>query len=89
MITEGGGQFYGSVTVSKRGQIVIPSQARRDLSIEVGEKLLVVSGPSGGIILVRADVVAQVLGQWAGLIRRIEEEGLSEASEGVDVIEVV
>ena len=33
--------FYGAITVSDRGQIVIPAQARRDFGIEVGDKLLV------------------------------------------------
>ncbi|NLE45578.1 MAG: AbrB/MazE/SpoVT family DNA-binding domain-containing protein, partial [Chloroflexi bacterium] len=36
-----GKRFYGSITVSERGQIVIPADARRDFGIEVGEKLLV------------------------------------------------
>ena len=34
-------RFYGAITVSDRGQIVIPAQARRDFGIEVGDKLLV------------------------------------------------
>ena len=31
MSEQSGFSFYGSVTVSERGQIVIPAQARRDL----------------------------------------------------------
>lgn len=76
-----GVQFYGSVTVSKRGQIVVPTQARRDLNIHVGEKLLVVGGPGGGLILIRADVVGQMLSQWANLIGRLDEKGVSQAPE--------
>ena len=30
-------RFYGAVTVSERGQVVIPAEARRDLGIEVEE----------------------------------------------------
>ena len=78
-------QFYGSVTVSKRGQIVIPTQARRDLNVEIGEKLLVVGGPGGGLILIRAGVVGQMLNQWVDLICRLEEEGLSGTGEGTDI----
>jgi AbrB family looped-hinge helix DNA binding protein len=77
-------QFYGAVTVSERGQIVVPAQARRDLGIEVGEKLLVLGGPGGGLLLIRAKVVGRLLSRWAGLVRRLEEEGLSEIVEGVD-----
>ncbi len=36
-----GKRFYGSVTVSERGQIVIPADARRDFDIKTGDKLLV------------------------------------------------
>ena len=85
---EKGGQFYGSVTVSKRGQIVIPTHARRDLNIEVGEKLLVVSVPGGGVLLVRANVVDQMLNQWMDLFRRLDEESRSEMSEGTDTEQV-
>jgi len=71
-------QFYGAVTVSKRGQIVIPTQARRDLNIEVGEKLLVVGGPGGGLMFVKTDIVSRVLAQWARLARQLEEKGLAD-----------
>src|SRR5665647_415926 len=37
----GGRGFYGAVTVSERGQIALPAQARRDLGIKPGDKLLV------------------------------------------------
>ena len=36
-----GKRFYGAITVSERGQIVIPAEARRDFNIAVGDKLLV------------------------------------------------
>ncbi|MGD1996501.1 MAG: AbrB/MazE/SpoVT family DNA-binding domain-containing protein [Anaerolineae bacterium] len=72
------GKFYGAVTVSERGQVVIPAQARRDLDIEVGEKLLVVSGPGRGLLLIRARLVGQMLSQWADLIQLLQEEGFLE-----------
>lgn len=48
-------RFYGAITVSDRGQIVIPAQARRDFGIEVGDKLLVFGDLRHGIALARAD----------------------------------
>ncbi|MCE5199942.1 MAG: AbrB/MazE/SpoVT family DNA-binding domain-containing protein [Armatimonadota bacterium] len=42
--------FYGTVTVGERGQIVIPSEARKDLSINPGDKMLVVKHPGANII---------------------------------------
>jgi AbrB family looped-hinge helix DNA binding protein len=38
-------RFYGSVTVGKRGQVVIPKDARKLLDIKAGDKLVAVSGP--------------------------------------------
>lgn len=53
-------RFYGAITVSDRGQIVIPAQARRDFGIEVGDKLLVFGDLRHGLALARAeDVIAR------------------------------
>jgi AbrB family looped-hinge helix DNA binding protein len=69
--------FYGAVTVSDRGQIVIPAEARRDLGIEIGEKLLVVGGPSNGLVLIRANLVGQMINQWSDVIRVLGEAGIN------------
>lgn len=50
-------RFYGAITVSDRGQIVIPARARRDFGIEVGDKLLVFGDLRHGIAIARADEV--------------------------------
>ena len=50
-------KFYGAITVSERGQIAIPVQARRDFGIEVGDKLLVFGDLQHGIALAKADDV--------------------------------
>lgn len=34
-------KFFGSTTLGKKGQIVIPSEARKNLKLEDGDKLLV------------------------------------------------
>ena len=44
-----GKKFYGSVTVSERGQIVIPAEARRDFNIQVGDKILVLGELGAGL----------------------------------------
>jgi AbrB family looped-hinge helix DNA binding protein len=56
-------RFYGTVTVSDRGQVVIPAEARRDLGISVGDKLLVFGDLSFGLAFGKADeVLARVPG---------------------------
>ncbi|MCW5937810.1 MAG: AbrB/MazE/SpoVT family DNA-binding domain-containing protein [Fimbriimonadaceae bacterium] len=37
--------FYGATTVGERGQIVIPAEARADLGIKAGDKLIVMRDP--------------------------------------------
>ncbi|MGP3971252.1 AbrB/MazE/SpoVT family DNA-binding domain-containing protein [Streptomyces sp. 6N223] len=65
--------FYGAVTVSERGQVVIPAQARRDLGIEPGDKLLVLADPKEGLALVKIDqLLRRPLGPM-GLLRHLQE----------------
>lgn len=54
------GKCYGSTTVSERGQIVIPAEARREMQLEPGTKLLIF-GPMGqGVLtLMTADTVSR------------------------------
>lgn len=53
--------FYGTVTVSERGQIAIPAQARRDFDIKPGEKLLVLADLEKGIVLTKARLMARMM----------------------------
>jgi AbrB family looped-hinge helix DNA binding protein len=84
MMVEPSGQIFGTVTVSDRGQIVIPASARQALGIEKGEKLLVLSGPPefGGVALlfVRVKYIGQMLSKWSDVIRVLHDEGLLEAA---------
>jgi AbrB family looped-hinge helix DNA binding protein len=55
-------KFYGSVVVGERGQIVIPVEARRDMDITPGEKLIILSGPPGNILMItKAESVSRLL----------------------------
>jgi AbrB family looped-hinge helix DNA binding protein len=52
--------IYGTVKVGDRGQIVIPSEARKDFNIRPGDLLLVVSGRNRrGIAIVKADTMRE------------------------------
>ena len=56
-------RFYGAITVSDRGQIVIPAQARRDFGIEGGDKLLVFGDLRYGLAIDKAEnVIARTPG---------------------------
>ncbi len=61
-MSEGGKglSIYGTVKVGDRGQVVIPSKARRDFDIKPGDLLLVVAGRNRrGIAMVKADVMRE------------------------------
>lgn len=66
--------FYGAVTVSERGQVVIPAAARRDLGIAAGDKLLVLADPKEGLALVKIDhLLRRPLGS-VGMLRQLQDE---------------
>ena len=56
-----GKKFYGSVTVSERGQIVIPAEARKDFDIKIGDKLLVLGDLEKGIALAKSTFVLRMV----------------------------
>ncbi|MBD3286550.1 AbrB family transcriptional regulator [candidate division WOR-3 bacterium] len=54
--------FFGIVTVSDKGQIAIPVDARNALDIKPGDKLFVLRRKDGkGVTLVKAEVMDELL----------------------------
>ena len=52
--------IYGTVKVGDRGQVVIPSKARKDFDIKPGDLLLVVAGRNRrGITIVKTDAMRE------------------------------
>ncbi|MBN2005267.1 MAG: AbrB/MazE/SpoVT family DNA-binding domain-containing protein [Anaerolineae bacterium] len=70
-----GKHFYGAVTVSERGQIVIPAEARRDLGIEIGDKLLVLGDPERGLALMKASVLLSIAPEVNELLQMTGKKG--------------
>jgi AbrB family looped-hinge helix DNA binding protein len=72
-MSEGGEglSIYGTAKVGDRGQVVIPSKARRDFDIKPGDLLLVVAGRNRrGIAMVKADVMREFA---ARVLKGLEE----------------
>jgi AbrB family looped-hinge helix DNA binding protein len=67
-----GKKFYGSVTVSERGQIVIPAEARKDFDIKTGDKLLVLADLEKGIVFTKANFMLQMMEGTLNAIQKIE-----------------
>ncbi|AFQ43455.1 looped-hinge helix DNA binding domain, AbrB family [Desulfosporosinus meridiei DSM 13257] len=54
------GKFYGSTVMGERGQVVIPAEAREEIGIVPGEKLIVLGNKRRGIvILFKSDVMTR------------------------------
>ena len=52
--------IYGTVKVGERGQVVIPSKARKDFNIKTGDLLLVVTGRNRrGIGMIKAEAMRE------------------------------
>ncbi|MBN1428024.1 MAG: AbrB/MazE/SpoVT family DNA-binding domain-containing protein [Anaerolineae bacterium] len=62
-------RFYGAVTVSERGQIVIPVEARRDFGIGVGDKLLVFGDLEQGIAMAKASMLIKNTGDFLSMLQ--------------------
>ena len=65
--------FFGSATVGERGQIVIPSEARKRCNINPGDKVLVIGHPSGnGVVICKIDDMREVFSSMLAEIEKIE-----------------
>lgn len=75
MFGHGHKKCYGSTVMGERGQVVIPSEAREEIGIEAGEKLIVFGNPKRGlVILIKSDIMAQfadLLFEKAGILEDI------------------
>jgi AbrB family looped-hinge helix DNA binding protein len=71
-------RFYGSITVSERGQVVIPAEARRDFGIEVGDKLLVLGDLDQGLALVKASML---LDKFPAMMSAFQSQAESDAAK--------
>jgi AbrB family looped-hinge helix DNA binding protein len=75
--------FYGTSTMGERGQLVIPAEARADLDMSPGDKLLIMRHPiHKGLMLFKLAHVKQFLDDFSDNLNRIEiEESLEVPAE--------
>lgn len=67
-----GKKFYGSITVSERGQIVIPAEARKDFNIDTGDKLLVFGDIRMGMWIATAGILEKYMAGSLEFFQKIE-----------------
>ena len=78
------GKCFGTTVVGPRGQLVIPVEARKELGVDAGTKLLVFSHFRGrGLIFVKVEAVGELLNIVS---RRLTEfTKLLKESEAADI----
>lgn len=61
-----GCKFFGSAKIGAKGQFVVPVEARDELGLQEGDKLLILSTPDGnGILAVKPELLEQFIDQAA------------------------
>ena len=76
------GKCYGSTTLTERGQIVIPAEARRELGIEPGTKWLIFGSAEGELLtLVTAERVTDFVRRATQHISEVERILRQEEAE--------
>jgi AbrB family looped-hinge helix DNA binding protein len=66
-------QFFGTTTVGEKGQVVIPAEARKAMSIKKGEKLLVFGMGCDMIAFSKLSKVEQFASHLSGRLDVIRE----------------
>ncbi len=76
--------FYGMATVGEKGQIVIPADARKDMKLKTGDKLLVAHGPHGKVlVLMRPERIKAIASHISNQIEHLSKT-LKELGEKID-----
>lgn len=66
--------FYGASTVGERGQIVIPAEARNELNIHPGEKVILMRHPFHDAIMVcKISAMREILDDFSNYIKTLED----------------
>ena len=64
-------KFFGSGRVGRKGQVVIPSEARKACRIKEGDRMLFVGSSGNTIVLVKADAVDRFIDKLLKNVGRI------------------
>lgn len=61
------GKCYGSTVMGERGQVVIPAEAREEVGITPGEKLIVFGNARRGVVIL---VKSEIMTKFADMLFR-------------------
>ncbi len=67
-------KIFGIATVGSKGQIVIPADARDEMQFKEGDRVVILRAPRGGIFVVKANVVEEMLGTMQTRLTSMTEQ---------------
>jgi len=75
-------KFYGATTISERGQVVIPAEARKDLNLTHLTKVMVFGGPGGkGLLIIKAASVVEMMARANQMLMGVQEALKSDTDD--------
>jgi len=78
------GRCFGTAVLGPRGQLVIPAEARKELGIDTGSKLLVFGHFGGrGLIFIKAEAAEELLNIMSSRLDEVAK--LVKESKTVDI----
>ncbi len=66
--------MYGMTTMGPKGQIVIPSEARKDLNIKPGDKLLVVGKFGTVLSMIKAENIESMVSMMMDHVSKVTDD---------------
>lgn len=67
-------KFYSAATIGSKGQVVIPMEAREELNMKEGDKVVIVKAPHhDGIIIHKAEILEKHLADMQEKLNNQEE----------------
>lgn len=67
------GQFYGSVTIGEKGQIVIPQEARENMKLKKGDRLLVFGMDEDMLAVAKLSHIEKITSHLSKKLKMIKE----------------
>ena len=66
-------KFFGSTTVGKKGQVVIPMETRKKMVWQEGDKLLVFGLENGAVVLTKIDKLKEFAGHLEKKLNKVNQ----------------
>jgi AbrB family looped-hinge helix DNA binding protein len=72
-------KIYGTTTMNDKGQLVIPAEARAELKLEPGARLMILRGPFGdGVVVVKTELIEAQMHSWGSALDAPQIDNPSE-----------